>query len=574
MKSALIDWDKDLPPEPDEEYQALVRSLQWTTGFNLLFIQGSPAEGERIIARVKADIPEKKIEVLRLDRGVWDLRFHNVPIKFWTVLLDRDCLAGILFLRKAVYNFYDIIEALPNRDEINILFVKGLEYSLYEYEEEKRELGWESQDIYSYSWKGVPPFLINLNQQRERFRDNFNICFAFVLPRFAIDYFIHRAPDFFDWRSGLFKVSTETEIIAGVDLEELRKLSDRERQVQLLEIKTLLEENRPTLTVKQKADALHQQGLLLVSEERYEEAISSFDEAIALFEKTFEIKEDSYKSWHYRGVALSNVDRYEEAVASFDKALDIELNDHQIWTELGEALLSLERYKEALASCDEAIKLKDDFPQAWYCRGLILRRLGRFQEAIASYDKAIEIQPNYSQALASRIHALDWLDRDAYNNELISSAEQAVEFFKPGNPSDWIERGYALHVLGYYEEAIAYYDKALELEPNNYRAGNDRGVVLIKLGRYKEAIASYDKALEIKPDAYIIWANRGEDLQHSGRYKEAIVSYYKGLRSISVKDIGIFLRELQAKRRELYSMAIDLLKSILQDFLKRIGFRN
>jgi superkiller protein 3 len=65
-----------------------------------------PTEGERWITTIKADVSQKKIEV-------WDMD-------------------------KSVYNFYNIIEDLAKRDEINILFVKGLEYSLYEYEQEKR----------------------------------------------------------------------------------------------------------------------------------------------------------------------------------------------------------------------------------------------------------------------------------------------------------------------------------------------------------------------------------------------------------------------------------------------------
>ncbi len=162
MTAEIIDCDADLPEaEPEEEYQTLVRTLKRTDGFRLLFVECSLAEGERLIAKVQADVPQKKIEVLPLD--------------------------------ESVYNFYNIIKDLPDRDAINILFVKGLEYSLYEYEKEKKEIGWESKDIYSYSWRGVPPVLINLNQQRERFRDDFKICFVFILPRFAVNYFIHRA---------------------------------------------------------------------------------------------------------------------------------------------------------------------------------------------------------------------------------------------------------------------------------------------------------------------------------------------------------------------------------------------
>ena len=37
-----------------------------------------------------------------LSNGLRDLRLNNVPIKFWTMLLNIDCLAGILFLRKSL----------------------------------------------------------------------------------------------------------------------------------------------------------------------------------------------------------------------------------------------------------------------------------------------------------------------------------------------------------------------------------------------------------------------------------------------------------------------------------------
>ena len=37
---------------------------------------------------------------------------------------------------------------------------------------------WDNNEIISISRRGVPPVLINLNQQRERFRDDFDICFG------------------------------------------------------------------------------------------------------------------------------------------------------------------------------------------------------------------------------------------------------------------------------------------------------------------------------------------------------------------------------------------------------------
>ncbi len=50
---------------------------------------------------------------------------------------------------------------------------------------------------------------------------------------------------------------------------------------------------------------------------------------------------------------------------------------------------------------------------------------------------------------------------------------------------------------------LRYFDKALEIDPDNTAALNNKGLALAKLGRDDESIAYFDKALEIDPnDAY------------------------------------------------------------------------
>ncbi|MEG4326652.1 tetratricopeptide repeat protein, partial [Microcoleus sp. herbarium5] len=397
MKPEAIDWDEDLPPaEPEEEYLTLVRTLKRTDGFSLLFVECSPAEGERLITRVKTDIPQQNIEVLRL--------------------------------KESVYDFYNLIEELPNGDRINILFVQGLEYSLYEYEQEKKDIGWESKDIYSYSWRGVPPVLINLNQQRERFRDNFKICFVFLLPKFAIDYFIQRAPDFFDWRSSLFKLSMDEESLQAESKqacsergkrEDYLALTPQERKRELVRIQSLIDEDGQT--PEQQAELFYEQGLLYGYAEEYTKARFSFDKAL-------EIQPDSYEAWNYRGRALGNLGRLEEAIASLDKALEIQPDDHEAWYIRGIALRNLGRLEEAIASYNKALEFKPDYHEAWNNRGIALRNLGLLEEAIASYNKALE--------------------------------------FKPDKDKAWYCRGIALYKLGRLEEAIASYNKALEFKPD------------------------------------------------------------------------------------------------------------
>jgi len=51
-----------------------------------------------------------------------------------------------------------------------------------------------------------------------------------------------------------------------------------------------------------------------------------------------------------------------------------------------------------------------------------------------------------------------------------------------------------LDKLERYEEALAYYDKALEIKPDERIVLNNQGIALDKLGRHEEARACYNKA--------------------------------------------------------------------------------
>ncbi|WP_019500562.1 tetratricopeptide repeat protein [Pseudanabaena sp. PCC 6802] len=62
------------------------------------------------------------------------------------------------------------------------------------------------------------------------------------------------------------------------------------------------------------------------------------------------------------------------------------------------------------------------------------------------------------------------------------------------------------------KEALASYDKAIQLKPDFAEAWSNRGVALRELKRYEEALASFDKALQIQPNAANSWYARGLSL--------------------------------------------------------------
>ena len=82
-----------------------------------------------------------------------------------------------------------------------------------------------------------------------------------------------------------------------------------------------------------------------------------------------------------------------------------------------------------------------------------------------------------------------------------------------------------LSELGRKEEAIACYDRALEIDPRFTVAWNAKGRVLSDLGRKEEAVVCYDQALEIGPRDVRVWANKARALSDLGRREQAVEAY-------------------------------------------------
>ncbi len=487
---------EEQPLTAAESYQALLRSLRRKNGFNLLFVRCSPVQADEIIRRVSQDLPNKNIQVLQLDS-------------------ETD-------------NLYEKIVDLPNYTNLNILFVRGLENALLRYEEAESEGYFLSSQspVYGGTWAGVPKILGYLNLSRERFERQFPFTLVFLLPEFALRYFIRRASDFFDWYSGVYEFPTdkdilEREIIRLVyldgDLDTYRQFTPQQRQEKLAEIKAYLSDS-PSLDPVQASKLWHEKGLIHQMGKEYEQAIASYDRAL-------EFKPDKHEAWNNRGNALDDLGRFEQAIASYDRALEIKPDYHEAWHNRGNALDDLGRLEQAIASYDRALEIKPDFHDAWNNRGNALGNLGRFEQAIASYDRALEFKPDDHQAWYNRGNALDDLGRF---EEEIASYDRALEF-KPDLHQAWNNRGNALADLGRLEEAIASYDRALEIKPDYPDAWNNRGIALGNLGRFEEAIASFDRALEIKPDLHQAWNNRGIPLKNLRRFEEAIASYDRAL---------------------------------------------
>ena len=136
-------------------------------------------------------------------------------------------------------------------------------------------------------------------------------------------------------------------------------------------------------------------------------------------------------------------------------------------------------------------------------RGSILYRLGRLEDAISSYRQALDMDPSLKRARADleRLEAqlqkqeerpAPALDQSEYQEEELP----AVADKKQQELAELRDQRQKFFAEENWPAALEVHGRILELEPTALRYAN-QGSILYRMGQISEAIASYQKALEM-----------------------------------------------------------------------------
>lgn len=114
----------------------------------------------------------------------------------------------------------------------------------------------------------------------------------------------------------------------------------------------------------------------------------------------------------------------------------------------------------------------------------------------------------WENALADYCHAIDLnpnLDRAYSNRANLHAAQQ-----------NWVE-------------AIMDYDQAIDLNPLNIRARFNQAITFREMGDYEEALACLDIALFFKPESATLYAERGRVYHFQGDWNCAVADYTRAI---------------------------------------------
>lgn len=92
----------------------------------------------------------------------------------------------------------------------------------------------------------------------------------------------------------------------------------------------------------------------------------------------------------------------------------------------------------------------------------------------------------------------------------------------PNDPNSHIDYGWALYQKGQYNEALAEYKKATDLDDKNFRAYLNLGIAYRQVEKKDIAASTFQKAIELSPKSYEAHYYLGLTFQTNGKLDQAI----------------------------------------------------
>ena len=147
---------------------------------------------------------------------------------------------------------------------------------------------------------------------------------------------------------------------------------------------------------------------------------------------------------------------------------------------------------QAIAAYQKAIQLDPDYYAGYHGLGVFYYYHGDYTQAAEQFQKSIERAPGLFDEYANLGAALDELGRDAEAEKALLTSLKLHET-TPALNNMGAMRAYQ----GRDEEAVAYYKRAIAMDPTSYISVENLADSQRRLGRVHEATVAYRKAMDI-----------------------------------------------------------------------------
>jgi arylsulfatase A-like enzyme/Flp pilus assembly protein TadD len=224
-------------------------------------------------------------------------------------------------------------------------------------------------------------------------------------------------------------------------------------------------------------------------------------EAVKLLNDIINERKDFTHAYVYLSKVYQLQGLGEDAVAVIENGYKNNPYDYEIISAYGLLLVNEGKLDKGIEFLQKAIEIIDYDPEVWMHLGMAYSQKGEFQNAQDSYEKAL---------------SLDDTDALIYNNlgflyfssflqtKRVQDSTKALEYYRkaiefdPGLASGYNGLGGVYKVTGQIDNAIAMWEKALELKPNYDFPTYNLGVAYFEKGNKAQALKYFERYLLLK----------------------------------------------------------------------------
>ncbi|NEP23036.1 tetratricopeptide repeat protein [Moorena sp. SIO3I6] len=320
------------------------------------------------------------------------------------------------------------------------------------------------------------------------------------------------------------------------------------------------------------AKAHYHLGVLYGQRGQLEEASNSYRQAITN-------QPDYLSAYNNLGCVLFELKQFEAAKAVYQQGIDQQGIDHNpkcgtLYNNLGKVLQAQGKAGQALVAYSSAIELNPELKSAYLNLGRLWQQKGNYPIAVQYFERLLRLDPEQILTYSECANALMAQGKLAlafdYLRKAIALQPAFVEAYcqraksLPGQ--DILERS-QIYCSGFLE-ALRNKEDTFQVCLYLWQTYLYLGDTLFEYGAAKQAEKYYQKALQIQPDQVELYIRLGDCLAEQQRLDAAVMTYHMGL-ALQPAHPQIYLRLGQVlSKQKRFQQALEYYQSLWHQHLE------
>jgi tetratricopeptide (TPR) repeat protein len=234
-----------------------------------------------------------------------------------------------------------------------------------------------------------------------------------------------------------------------------------------------------------------------------------------------------------KGIDVAGENNNEAAVVLFDEAVKLDPKNDVAYAKLGAIYDAKGANDKAILNYEKALALNNEYSTLYAPLAMIHYEKGEIAKADSylTRSESAGIDDVQSRYLRGLLHL-----SQTKNAEAVAAFDRAIQLDNRFAPAFYY-KGQALDRLDRQNESVGAYKTSIEIDPKFTPALFDMGVAYYNLGDYKNAAFAYESVVQTEPKNYQAHANLASTYRQMERYPDANAHYKIASEGIKTADL-------------------------------------